>query len=502
MQSQLLKRKSFGFSMLFVVLLLIQDCAFIFKHQVSHVVVVVQAATPIDGSRHIHIIKSSRRGWLPQHQAFFLLKSQLQPKSTPTPTPTSTTITTIRGGGATSPNSASSYSSLSQSSPSSSVEFVNSINSNNDADDGGSPRKRLQFVFMDEDSPLVQILAGLTRCLLLVGQTLLPPLVGTIKAIARFYSSLSGDVISLQVGTVYAFLGGYYPTLFSALQAARNSGWNVMVRSINDITYEAMKVLDEASLDDDITFDSSRQSFLYHTNLVLKTVDPNKINTAVAALYTSWLAITAVLKQEYARVINLSLTLANGLERAVELLIQPIFQLFIPQDYHQWIPFVLGWVCKGIAMNFAWKMQRVLTASSSAIVGGRIVAKSLLRLTKKAWIRFTQKRGQKNQDSVQQQQHRRRRKMKYNHRQSYELEYYDIDENDLFDDDLYYDGQGPTSVLEEMITYTVGGIGFWTQMETQIKNNFSFEVPFPLSLVTWPFDLAENAIQWYITDEE
>ena len=354
---------------------------------------------------------------------------------------------------------------------------------------------------MDEDSPLVQILSGLTRGLLLVGQTILPPIVGTVKAIAKFYSSLSGDVISLQVGTVYAFLGGYYPTLFSALQAARNSGWNVMVHSINDITYEAMKVLDEASLDDDITFNSSRQSFLYHTNLVLKTIDPNKINTAAAALYTSWLGITAVLKQEYARVINLSLTLANGLERFVELLIQPIFQLFIPQDYHQWIPFVLGWVCKGIAMNAAWKMQRVLTASSSAIVGGRIVAKSLIRLTKKAWIRFTQKRSQLNQNSTQQQ--KRRRKMKYNHRQSYELEYYDIDENDLFDDDLYYDGDGsPTSVLEEMITYTVGGIGFWTQMETQINNNFSFEIPFPLNLITWPFDLAENAIQWYITDEE
>ena len=55
------------------------------------------------------------------------------------------------------------------------------------------------------------------------------------------------------------------------------------------------------------------------------------------------------------------------------------------------------------------------------------------------------------------------------------------------------------SLVENMIGVTVGGIGFYTQIEHQYKNNFSFEIPFPLSLVTWPFDLAERWIQWYIT---
>ena len=50
-----------------------------------------------------------------------------------------------------------------------------------------------------------------------------------------------------------------------------------------------------------------------------------------------------------------------------------------------------------------------------------------------------------------------------------------------------------------MIAITVGGIGFYTQIEHQYRNNFSFEIPFPISLVTWPFDLAEKWIQWYIT---
>jgi len=56
------------------------------------------------------------------------------------------------------------------------------------------------------------------------------------------------------------------------------------------------------------------------------------------------------------------------------------------------------------------------------------------------------------------------------------------------------------SLLENMIGITVGGIGLYTQIEYQYKKNFSFEIPFPITLITWPFDLAERWIQWYITN--
>lgn len=51
--------------------------------------------------------------------------------------------------------------------------------------------------------------------------------------------------------------------------------------------------------------------------------------------------------------------------------------------------------------------------------------------------------------------------------------------------------------LDEIIGLMVGGIGLYTQ----VGHGFDFKVPFPLSLVTWPFDIAETWIQWQITKD-
>jgi len=49
--------------------------------------------------------------------------------------------------------------------------------------------------------------------------------------------------------------------------------------------------------------------------------------------------------------------------------------------------------------------------------------------------------------------------------------------------------------LEEALGLGVAALGLYSQ----IGNGLSFEIPFPLSLVTWPFELAERWIQWSIT---
>ena len=58
-----------------------------------------------------------------------------------------------------------------------------------------------------------------------------------------------------------------------------------------------------------------------------------------------------------------------------------------------------------------------------------------------------------------------------------------------------------STFLDEMIGLLVAGLGFYTQFETQWRNGFSFQVPFPLSLITWPLDWAErtyNAVASYV----
>ena len=306
----------------------------------------------------------------------------------------------------------------------------------------------------DPSSPFVRLVGTVTQLLISLGRMVLPPTVAIIKGVVKFYQALPMDAITAQIGLVYCFLGGYYPTLFSSLQAAQYCGLQVAIGALVDLTDEAMKVIDATA---DVRWDdmSRKDIFLQQTNIVLKTVDPMKINQAAAGLYTTWLGVSAVLQREYARVISLSLTLAAGFESVARFVLQPPLNIITPEDYRKWVPAVIGWGCKALAMNIAWRIQRVLTAATSAIAGGAIVARSLLKiLNRKGIFAF----GDARRDPE------------------------------------------DTSIFEEMVRFSVGSLGFYTQMECQIKNNFSFEIPWPLSIITFPFDIAEKWIQWYITE--
>ena len=318
---------------------------------------------------------------------------------------------------------------------------------------GGGVEGQVQPLNEDRLNGLVRLVGTLTQALISCGRTVLPPTVGAIKAVMNFYRGLPQDAIVAQVGLVYCFAGGYYPTLFSCLQAARHCGWEVAQEAIHDLTDEAIKVIEATA---DLTWDDldGREVFLRQTNIVLKTVDPMKINQAAAALYTTWLGVSAVLEKEYVRVIALSVTMANYLERGAHWILEPPVKLVVPKDYHRWVPVTIGWICKGVAMNIAWRIQRVLTASTSAMVGGLMFARAILRILHKNGVR-------------------------------------------LFG---WIDETGQESPLDDILGFTIASIGFWTQMEAQFQNNFSFEVPFPISLVTWPFDYIERAIQWAITN--
>jgi hypothetical protein len=295
----------------------------------------------------------------------------------------------------------------------------------------------------------VRTVDGATQLFLGVGRAVLPPAVAIVKSVVQFYHALPTDVILAQIGLVYCFAGGYYPTLFSSLQAAQHCGWNVMVDAISELTEEAIKVIDATSgLYSSVS--TKQELFLRQTSIVLKTVDPIKINQAAAALYTTWLGVSAVLEKEYARTISMSLTLAGFFERIAHFLLEPPARMCIGEDYHKWVPVIIGWACKGLAMNIAWRVQRLLTASASAITGGLLFSKAILRMVWK-------KRHQ----------------------------------NEAFDRD--------ETPLDDIIGFLIAALGFYTQFQSQYKSGFSFAVPFPINLITWPFDWAEKWIQWQIT---
>ena len=181
-----------------------------------------------------------------------------------------------------------------------------------------------------KNTAVLQVLDWTVQTLLQVAKFVLPPTVALTKSVVAFYSALPRDVLIAQAGLIYCFAGGYYPTLFSSLVAARHCGWEVAVQALQDMTDEALKVVDlvasnEYQIDDESM--DRRQVFFRQTSLVLKTVDPQRINQAAGALYTTWLGVSAVLEKEYARVISLSLTLAHAMERVLHWVLEPPYVL-------------------------------------------------------------------------------------------------------------------------------------------------------------------------------
>jgi len=303
----------------------------------------------------------------------------------------------------------------------------------------------------------VRVIGLLTQFLLESGKAVLPPTVAVVRGVAAFYNNLPSDAIIAQVGLVYCFAGGYYPTLFLSLQAARQCGWGIMVNAIGDLTEEVSKAIEAASDTVPNKEFHRREILLRQTNIAFRTIDPMKINRAAGALYTTWLGVSAVLEKEYARIISMSMTLSKIFERVGHFLLEPPARRVVSKDHGRWVPVVIGWGCKAAAMNIAWRLQRILTASTSAMTGGLMFSRALIRMVSKKYQR---------------------------------IHFFGMIREDQRE-----------SPLDEIIGFMIAGLGFYTQMESQFKNGFSFKVPFPISLVTWPFDWAEKWIQWKITKD-
>jgi hypothetical protein len=291
-------------------------------------------------------------------------------------------------------------------------------------------------------------------------QTVLPAVVHSVRTLHALYTRLPVDLVLAETGLVYAFAGGYFPTLFAAVRAAQHCGWDTMVEAIDALATEAVSAVEACPLQSPepgwhgstAQRRQAREIFTEKTLIVLRTIDPMKINQAVAALYTTWMGVAVVLARDFARTIALAVTLGDYLRPVANLIVGVPARRVVPEPYHKWIPVVIAWICKGAAMSIAWRIQRVLTAYSSAISGGLMFSRSMFRFFRKRGFRFF---------------------------------------------GVLPPGSRQMSLLEEMLGFMVATLGLYSQ----IGNGINWTIPFPLSLVTWPFEWAERWLQWQFTED-
>jgi hypothetical protein len=156
-----------------------------------------------------------------------------------------------------------------------------------------------------------------------------------------------------------------------------------------------------------------------------------------------------VLEHEFARTINFAVTLGNYVEPILQTIVAAPVYICVPKEYHLWVPVCLGWITKALAMQLAWRIQRVLTASTSAVMGGLMFSRALRRMIQNRGIRRVR-----------------------------------VSQND------------DATLLDEFLGFIVAAAGLYVQLG---DGTFNPTVKFPFTIVTWPFHIAEHWIQWQIT---
>lgn len=297
--------------------------------------------------------------------------------------------------------------------------------------------------------------APLLSWMIVICRTALPYMIQAGQFAYTFYSKIHPNLLKAIFGFITCFFGGFYPTLIAAYEGFAQTGWEDTVQAIQDIGGEINKVLIESDKDDkkdddndgkaDVDQLSPHELLLRKSALALKEVDAAKFNKAMSGLYTSTIAVAAVLKVQFARTIALAVAIGDSITPVATKVMTPVLDSITPQEYHQWIPILIGYMCKSFAMAIAWYIQMVLSAFHSAIRGGLMCTRGL---------------------------------MKYAHNQGW---------------DLGVELNHEETMLDEYAGWALAAVGFLFQI------SFNFHLPFPFNVVLFPLTLTENFIRWRIT---
>lgn len=164
---------------------------------------------------------------------------------------------------------------------------------------------------------------------------------------------LPNNAFNFLVGFIFCFFGGLYPVLFAAIQAAKYGGRKAVMDAVCDIADEASKIIEESKKDDKVDADGDgkadvdalatkefvQRKFL----LVMKKMDPHKIDNAINKIYQVWLAVAAVLTIEFARAISLALAISDFMKQPINRYVAPMIEKIVPDEYDKWVPIILGW---------------------------------------------------------------------------------------------------------------------------------------------------------------
>lgn len=299
--------------------------------------------------------------------------------------------------------------------------------------------------FLKKAAPVIVILCQIAN---VVGPYILMFYMGIYKV----YKMLPKNVIAVLSGLALCFFGGFFAVSIAAIEAFNASGGDRVWEAVAALK-EDMKLLHAANKKDDDRDDdgdgvkdvdqiSSQQLITRKFGLAMRTVDPDRVTDALSGIYTGYLGVLVILKFQFARTVSLAISIGDCMRPLAADFVTPALAFVIPKEYHNWIPHFINYTCKFIAMTIAWWIQRIISTVQSAIKGGLIFSRALLRLA--------------NEKGVTTMNHE--------------------DTN-----------------LDEVVGWAVAALGIYVQL------SLNWNLPFYVDIWLWPLHVMESFLKWSVT---
>lgn len=270
------------------------------------------------------------------------------------------------------------------------------------------------------------------------------------------YNQLPDDILNALFGLLLCFFGGTFAVLIAAVEAFRMTGWSQTRDNVLALYDEYLVVKAKYEEDEkhdknndgvpDVQQKTPSELLLHKTHLFVTSVkNPDKISSAITGIFSSCLSVAAVLRIQFAKTVTLGVSIGNAMRNAAESFLMPTLNQLTPVEYRHWLPTVVNYVCKSIAISIAWYIQKVVSAIHSSIRGGLMFTRHMFE--------FCNKRG-------------------------------------------YFHLKHEDTNIDEISGWALAAIGVYFQITS------GFTLPFPLNLLLLPFTFAEWVIIWLVSDTD
>lgn len=284
-----------------------------------------------------------------------------------------------------------------------------------------------------------------------------------LKLCYAVYLLIPMNFVSLIFGGALCFFGGTYYATIAAIEGFRQFGGTALWDELAICWEEGSRA--GAALDEDAKVDADKDgiadvnqmdmnTWSTHVTVVsmVAVKDPSRLQTAVQFLMTTWLAVLAVLKFQFAKTISLCLAIAEMLEMPACRILGPLLAVALGPELNHWCFAIISTTIKIIAVCVASYVQSIVSAFYSGLRGGNMFAQGLINIVaQRGWL-----------DNAP----------------------FAKDKDGKFDPNL--------SILDECIAYPLAAAGFYWQFTN------AFALPFPYSLIMFPFTVVDWILKWQI----